>query len=281
MANYFQVTNALGMSNVKLDSQGRASVQFTAKNVSAAPIDGRAVLVSLPPTKPASGAVQKGWVKLEGSAERKFEKDQEQVFAVRIAVPPKSPAGNYIFRLDVVSVAQPDVGDLGPPMSFSVTAPTGGGGGGDSKWPLILLVIALVLAVIGVATWLILRKPGGTTTQTPTPTQPAPQPPGQPAPRPIPLPYGPDTCKQGFVWREAVPSDHVCVTPLVRAQTAADNQLAPSRRSPVGGPYGPDTCIQGYVWRDAFANDHVCVTGQTRSEAAADNAQASSRKVQP
>ncbi len=122
MANYFQVTNALGMSNVKLDSQGRASVQFTAKNVSAAPIDGRAVLVSLPPTKPASGAVQKGWVKLEGSAERKFEKDQEQVFAVRIAVPPKSPAGNYIFRLDVVSVAQPDVGDLGPPMSFSVTA---------------------------------------------------------------------------------------------------------------------------------------------------------------
>jgi len=23
------------------------------------------------------------------------------------------------------------------------------------------------------------------------------------------LPYGPDTCKQGFVWREAFPGDHV------------------------------------------------------------------------
>ena len=278
MARYFQVTNALGGSNVKLDSQGRASVQYTVKNVSAAPIDGRAILVSLPATKPPNGAVEKGWIKLEGSAERKFEKDQEQVFAVRIAVPPKSPPGNYIFRLDVVSVATPDVGDLGPTVSFSIVEPTGGGG--DSNWLLIILLIVLVLAVIGVGAWLILRKPSQPTTQTPTPA-PAQPAPGQPAPTPNPLPYGPDTCKQGFVWREAIPSDHVCVTPQVRAQTAADNQMAPARRSPFGGPYGPDTCLQGYVWRDAFANDHVCVTGQTRAEAAADNAQAAGRKVQP
>lgn len=92
-----------------------------------------------------------------------------------------------------------------------------------------------------------------------------------------PLPYGPDTCIQGFVWREANPNDHVCVTPAVRSQTAQENQLADSRRDPNGGPYGPDTCLQGYVWRDAFEGDHVCVTPDARTQAANDNAAAASR----
>ncbi|MGI5284365.1 hypothetical protein ACQEVF_13620 [Nonomuraea polychroma] len=41
----------------------------------------------------------------------------------------------------------------------------------------------------------------------------------------------PDTCISGFVWREARPSDHVCVTPAVRRQTLADNAAAASRRA--------------------------------------------------
>ena len=92
-----------------------------------------------------------------------------------------------------------------------------------------------------------------------------------------PLPDGPDTCIQGFVWREARPNDHVCVTPDVRSQTAQENQLADGRRDPNGGPYGPDTCLQGYVWRHAFEDDHVCVTPDVRTEAANDNAAANSR----
>ncbi len=32
-------------------------------------------------------------------------------------------------------------------------------------------------------------------------------------------PYGVDTCKQGYVWREAGANDRVCVTPAVRTQT--------------------------------------------------------------
>lgn len=92
------------------------------------------------------------------------------------------------------------------------------------------------------------------------------------------LPYGPDTCRQGYVWREAIPSDHVCVTPGTRAQTAYDNSQASFRRNPTG-PYGSDTCIQGYVWREAFANDHVCVTPQVRAQAAYDNSQAASRRA--
>jgi hypothetical protein len=94
-----------------------------------------------------------------------------------------------------------------------------------------------------------------------------------------PLPYGPDTCIQGFVWREANPNDHVCVTPGVRNLTREDNELANGRRDPNGGPYGPDTCLQGFVWREAFEGDHVCVTPQVRTDAANDNAAAASRKA--
>ena len=87
-----------------------------------------------------------------------------------------------------------------------------------------------------------------------------------------------DRCVVGFVWREGSPTDHVCVTPAVRSQTAADNAQAAARRQPGGGASGPDTCRQGFVWREAFANDHVCVPPPTRSAAAADNGQAANRR---
>jgi hypothetical protein len=54
--------------------------------------------------------------------------------------------------------------------------------------------------------------------------------------------YRSDTCRRGFVWREAFPNDHVCVPPDVRAQAARDNAAADARRQPFGGSYGPDTC---------------------------------------
>ena len=90
--------------------------------------------------------------------------------------------------------------------------------------------------------------------------------------------FGPDTCLNGFVWREAVPTDHVCVIPAVRTQTQQDNSLAASRRSPSGGPFGPDTCRSGFVWREAFASDRVCVTPATREQARSDNANAAPRR---
>lgn len=93
------------------------------------------------------------------------------------------------------------------------------------------------------------------------------------------LAYGPDTCKQGYVWREAVPGDHVCVRPNVRDQAAADNARADSRRQPGGGAYGPDTCEQGYVWREATPGDTVCVKPETREQATADNRAANSRRA--
>src|SRR5215469_16856244 len=55
-------------------------------------------------------------------------------------------------------------------------------------------------------------------------------------------------CISGYVWREATPEDHVCVTMETHLRTLQDNQLAGSRRNASGGTYGADTCMQGYVW---------------------------------
>lgn len=90
--------------------------------------------------------------------------------------------------------------------------------------------------------------------------------------------YGPDTCLDGYVWRGAVATDHVCVTPAVRAQTAQDNAQAAARVDPTGGAYGPDTCLDGFVWREAVVGDHVCVAPAARDQAHLDNLNAPLRR---
>jgi hypothetical protein len=87
----------------------------------------------------------------------------------------------------------------------------------------------------------------------------------------------PDQCVSGYVWREARPDDHVCVTPETRRRTAIENSRAAAYRNPNGGAYGPDTCLDGYLWRNAFAGDRVCVSPESRSQAAEDNSQARGR----
>lgn len=89
----------------------------------------------------------------------------------------------------------------------------------------------------------------------------------------------PDACIQSYVWREAYPGDHVCVTPETRAEAARDNEQAAARRQPEGGAYGPDTCKPGFVWREARPQDHVCVTPEVRRQTADDNGQAPARRV--
>lgn len=95
--------------------------------------------------------------------------------------------------------------------------------------------------------------------------------------------FGPDTCIEGFVWREACGGgDRVCVAPAVRERARLDNREAGARVEPGGGPYGPDTCRAGYVWREACGpGDHVCVPVETRTEARRDNGEAGSRKKYP
>jgi hypothetical protein len=91
----------------------------------------------------------------------------------------------------------------------------------------------------------------------------------------------PDACIEGYVWREAYPDDHVCVTPATREQAAIDNRLAATRRQVQGGGYGPDTCQAGFVWREARPDDHVCVTPAVREQTARDNRLAHTRLSTP
>ena len=95
------------------------------------------------------------------------------------------------------------------------------------------------------------------------------------------LAYGPDTCRDGYVWREAIPSDHVCVTPEARSRTASENAAAASRVQPGGGAYGPATCIMGFVWREAYPGDVVCVTPEIRELVKQENNLGPSRRVAP
>ncbi len=88
-------------------------------------------------------------------------------------------------------------------------------------------------------------------------------------------------CKSGFVWREAQPTDLVCVPPASRDRVKQENATAASRRSPTGGPYGPNTCLAGFVWREAFNGDVVCVTPDSRRMAKEENALSASRTAVP
>ena len=98
-------------------------------------------------------------------------------------------------------------------------------------------------------------------------------------------PYGTDTCHQGYVWREAVPNDLVCVTPQTRSQARYDNSQDSARKVPTPpSPPGSfssisDACRQGYVWREAISDDRVCVTPQTRAQTRYDNSQAAERRL--
>ncbi len=48
---------------------------------------------------------------------------------------------------------------------------------------------------------------------------------------PYPAHSGPDTCAPGFVWREARPADHVCVSVPGRTLIASENATANQRRA--------------------------------------------------
>lgn len=98
-----------------------------------------------------------------------------------------------------------------------------------------------------------------------------------PVPQVAPAASG--TCKPGYVWRAARPTDLVCVEPPARARVAEENRLAPTLVQPGGGAYGPNTCRSGYVWREAFAGDGVCVTPAARALAAEENRLAAGRRA--
>ena len=86
-----------------------------------------------------------------------------------------------------------------------------------------------------------------------------------------------DNCRQGYVWRQSDPSDHVCVTPETRTQTQSDTAESYDYVDQNVVTYGPNTCKIGYVWRSIDDKDYVCVSYASSAQAQADDAAAGSR----
>jgi beta-lactam-binding protein with PASTA domain len=143
----FAITAASEM--VTLDDQGRGEISFTASNTGPKSMPGRAKLVPL-------GSTKEDWLSLDGEPERKFAKGEAHQFTVKIAAPRGTPTGKYPFRLNIISVENPDDEFTeGPSVSFEVkhlapAAPP------PRKFPWWIVAVAGVVVLgAGIITWLL------------------------------------------------------------------------------------------------------------------------------
>jgi len=146
----FAITAA--RETVTLDNQGRAEVSFTASNTGSKSIAGRVKLVPL-------GSAKEAWLSLEGEPERSFAKGEAHQLTVHIAVPPGTAVGKYSFRLNIISVENPDDEFTeGPSVSFEVKelAPAAPPARKFPWW--IVAVAAVVVLGAGIITWLLIPQ---------------------------------------------------------------------------------------------------------------------------
>jgi PKD repeat protein len=109
MAHSFTITTASEAVPVE---RGRGEAAYTVTNANSGALRGRAKVVALPPAAQT-------WFAIEGEAEQDYQPNETRNHRVRIAVPASSPAAKYTFRLDMVSVVNPDEDFTeGPLVSF-------------------------------------------------------------------------------------------------------------------------------------------------------------------
>jgi hypothetical protein len=147
MAHIFAITSAV--DTVPLDGR-RGEITFTVTNSTGRPLRGRAVAIPL-------GNTKKEWLTLGGESERDFSSTGTQQFTVNFVAPPDAAPGKYPFRLDVLSVVNPDEDFTeGPAVTAEIGAsPLPPPKPSFPKW--IIPVVLLVLLVGGVLTWFALR----------------------------------------------------------------------------------------------------------------------------
>ena len=149
MARVFDITAASDV--VRLDTKGQGDAAFTVSNVSGRRMRGRAKAV---PQDPATA----GWLKIAGDVERDFPSGGTQLITASVSVPADARPGTYSFRLDVVSVDNPDEETAqGPSVSVTVAEASPPPPKSHLMW--FLLAVVVLLLVAGVAIWFVLRKP--------------------------------------------------------------------------------------------------------------------------
>ncbi|MCU1329015.1 MAG: Ricin lectin [Bryobacterales bacterium] len=142
MARIFDVTP--GSEAVHLNNAGTGEMPFTVTNVGSRPVRGRVRVVAQEPAKAA-------WLAIPAGDERDFPVGGTQQFRVAVKIPAGTSEATYSFRLDVISVDNPDEDfTRGPAVSIPVVlvAPAAR----PFPW-WILAVMAAVLLVGGFTVW--------------------------------------------------------------------------------------------------------------------------------
>ena len=148
----FVVTSA--SQSASLNPQGQSEVSITVTNNSGKPARGAARPMPL-------GAANGAWLMVTGEKERNFAPNESHQITIRIQAPPDAPPGRYSFRVNLVSVQNPEEDFTeGPEVTFEIKrsdAPKPPAG----KFPIwIIFVVLGVLIVGGGLAWLLLRSPG-------------------------------------------------------------------------------------------------------------------------
>src|SRR5262249_45738712 len=99
MNSIFAITTA--SDRVPVGGDGRGEITFTVTNSSARPLRGQLRVRPL-------GSTKGEWLNIAGETERAFSPNATQQVVVKVAAPPGAPAGKYQFRLDAVSLVNPD-----------------------------------------------------------------------------------------------------------------------------------------------------------------------------
>ena len=149
MSRVFAITAAAKEATLALGDSRQGKVAFTVTNATERAIRGQLNVKPLDSTK-------SDWLSIVGEKERDFPANATQQVEVGIAIPTDVAAGKYAFRLDAVSVVNPDEDYTeGPNFALEVKANT------EKKKPFpwwIIVVAVLVLALGGVAAWYFLNK---------------------------------------------------------------------------------------------------------------------------
>lgn len=111
MPNHYEISPA---DDTLALHDGKGSASVAVRYVGDRSVEARAS------ARPMEGADQ-AWLSVASPQQRNMRPGQTQTFQVTVAVPPGTPPGRYGWRLDVVSVANPDEEyDRGPLVTFEV-----------------------------------------------------------------------------------------------------------------------------------------------------------------
>src|SRR5262249_2560016 len=143
----FAITTA--SDRVHTGGDGRGEITFTVTNGSSRSLRGQLRVRPL-------GSTKGEWLNIAGGTERSFPPNGTQQVVVKIATPPGAPAGKYQFRLDAVSLVNPDDDFTeGPTVDLEIKATEA-----PKKafpWRLVAAAAGAVILIVTL-TWLLWPK---------------------------------------------------------------------------------------------------------------------------